>query len=69
MTGVVARRRSPVRVRRVAGAPSASPTDRACLRRVSIEGGGYPRGVAHLPLHIQTTTRLAPLASRHAHAR
>lgn len=60
MTGVFARRRSPVRARRVAVAPSASPTDRACVRRVSIERGGYPRGVAHLPLHVQTTARLPP---------
>ena len=69
MTSVFARRRSPVRARRVAVAPSASPTGRACVRRVPIERGVDPRDAAPVCLPVQTTARLAQALSRHAHAR
>ena len=67
MTGICVRRRAPVsHARRAAVAQSASPTGRTCVWRVSIDRGGYSRDADHLPLHVQTTARLArrPLPTR-----
>jgi hypothetical protein len=61
--------RSSVRARRVAAAPSASPTGRACVRSVPIENGVQPRDAAQLRPHDQTTALLKPRSSPHAHAR
>ena len=66
MTSVFARRRSPVRAPRVPVAPSASPTDRPCVRRVPIERGVYPRAACPFsparPDH--RTGRAGPLTTR-----
>ena len=69
MTNVFARRRSPVRARRVTVTSSASPTGRACVRPVPIERGVYPRDAAPLRRHVQTTAGLTRALSRHAQAR
>jgi hypothetical protein len=69
MTNVFARRRSPIRARRVILAPSASPTGRARVRPAPIDTSVHSRDAAHPRSHVQTTDLLAPRPSPRAHTR
>jgi hypothetical protein len=69
MTPVFARRRSPVRVRRVIVAPSASLTGHARVRPAPIDRRVHSRDAAPPRSHVHTTDLLAPRPSRRAHAR